>query len=368
MSRVAFVLNQPTPYRNPVFRLMVKRNRFTYRFMYCTQAEPDRSWTVSNEGLDVLFLGRNVLSRVSGYIHANLDVWQELSRFKPAVVVTGGYNPTYLLAVLFCLARRVRHISSTDGDVEFERVLSPLHKIVRRMVRRCTSAYIGPSDSSLELFQTWGAAPEEVFKSPLCADNESLALTSNTVKKYDFIFCGALMEHKMPLFALEVASGVAKVLGHPIRILFLGDGPQQHLIERRAESADDVEVTLAGFIQPEETPAWFGQSKILLFPSQRDAWGLVVNEACAAGLAVMTSPFSGASRELVEDGVNGLILPLESDVWIAEAAALLADGPRLVEMGRRGQARVENYSYLHAAAGYEDAIAHTLHSRQAVAP
>jgi glycosyltransferase involved in cell wall biosynthesis len=360
VSRVAFVLNQPTPYRNPVFRLMVKRNRSIYRFMYCTQAEPNRSWTVSNEGLDVLFLGRNYLIRFSGYIHANLDVWQELSKFNPAVVVTGGYSPTYLLAVFYCLVKRVRHISSTDGDVEFERGLSPLHKVVRRLVRLCTSAYVGPSDSSLELFQTWGATSAQVFKSPLCADNDALATADKTTKKYDFIVCGMLIDHKKPLFALEVVAGVAKILGRRVSVAFLGDGPQQQMIEQRADSLDGVEVTMAGFIQPEGTPEWFGQSRILLFPSQRDAWGLVVNEAFAAGVAVITSPFSGAARELVEDGVSGLILPLEIEVWVTEAAALLADGRRLTEMGRLGQARVEDYSYSHAVAGYENAIAHAL--------
>ena len=337
--------------------------------MYCTQTEPDRSWTVSNEDLDPLFLGRNVLGRFSGYVHANLDVWKELSKFKPAVVVTGGYNPTYLLAILYCLISRSRHISSTDGDVEFERGLSPLHKAIRRLVRLCTSAYVGPSDSSLELFQSWGATPAQVFKSPLCADNDALAAAATAEKKYDFIFCGQLIEHKGPLFALEVASGVAKVLGRRVSVVFLGDGPQQQLVEQRAESLEDVEVAMAGFIQPEETPKWFGQSKILLFPSKRDAWGLVVNEAFAAGVAVMTSPFSGASRELVEDGVSGLILPLEMDAWVTEAAALLADGRRLTEMGRQGQARVETYSYSDAAAGYENAIAHVLgDSLQPVAP
>lgn len=369
MSRVAFVLNQPTPYRNPVFRLMVNRNKFSYRFMYCTRREPNRSWALSNEGLDILFLGRNILSRFSGYIHANLDVWQELSKFKPTVVLTGGYAPTYLIAVVYCLSRRVRHISCTDGDVEFERALSPLHKVVRRLVRLCTSAYVGPSDSSLELFQSWGAAPEQVFKSPLCADNNALAASAKAVKKYDFIFCGGLLEHKRPLFALEVASGVAQILGRRVRILFLGEGPQQQLIEQRAESLDDVEVTMAGFVQPEETPKWYGQSRILLFPSERDAWGLVVNEALAAGVAVMTSPFPGASRELVENRVSGFLLPLEIDVWVTEGAALLADDRRLMEMGRQGQARVENYSYSNAADGYENAIAHTLgDSSNSIAP
>ena len=360
MSKVAFVLNQPTPYRNPVFRLMVKRNKFTYRFMYCTQVEPNRSWTVSNEGLDLLFLRQNILSQLSDYIHANLGVWQELSRFKPAVVVTGGYNPTHLLAVLYCIIRRVRHVSSTDGDMEYERGMSPLHKVVRRLVRLCTSAYVGPSDSSLELFQTWGASSAQVFKSPLCADNEALAVSAKASKIYDFVFCGQLVERKGPLFALEVASGVAQILGRRVKILFLGDGTQQQLIEDLAESLDGVEVTMAGFIQPEETPNWFGQSRILLFPCKRDAWGLVVNEAFAAGVAVISSPFPGASRELVENGVSGLILPLEMDVWVKEAAALLADERRSMEMGRRGQAIVEKYSYLHAAAGLEDAIAHAV--------
>lgn len=360
MGRVAFVLNMPTPYRNPVFRLLVGRGNHTYRFMYCASAEPDRSWKVTTEDMDSVFLGRNFLGFFSGYIHANFDVLKELAKFRPDVVVTGGYNPTHLLAVMYCLIMRARHVSGTDGDLEFEQRLTALHRIVRRIVRRFTAAYIGPSDSSLALFQSWGASRAQVFKAPLCADNVAMLRTQEEIKQYDFIFCGRLVDDKGPLFALNVAARVAKMLRKRISIVFLGDGPLYREIQQRSRSISSVDVTLAGFVQPDDIPDWFGKSRVLLLPSNYDAWGLVVNEACAAGLPVLSSPFVGASRELVEEGLNGFTLPLDLECWAARASEIVSDQYRLRTMGQHGRIKVGDYSYATAAAGYEDAIEHAL--------
>jgi glycosyltransferase involved in cell wall biosynthesis len=48
---------------------------------------------------------------------------------------------------------------------------------------------------------------------------------------------------------------------------------------------------------------------VLVIPSHREAWAVVVNEAVAAGLAVVASSIVGAAVELVQDGVNGRIFP-----------------------------------------------------------
>ena len=61
-----------------------------------------------------------------------------------------------------------------------------------------------------------------------------------------------------------------------------------------------------GFRQPSELPELFGAADVFVLPSRHDGWGVVVNQALAAGMAVIASRASGAGRDLVEDGVHGL--------------------------------------------------------------
>jgi glycosyltransferase involved in cell wall biosynthesis len=50
-------------------------------------------------------------------------------------------------------------------------------------------------------------------------------------------------------------------------------------------------------------------SDILVLPSDYEPWALVINEAAAAGLAIVSSDIVGAAAELVRDGVNGRLFP-----------------------------------------------------------
>ncbi len=52
---------------------------------------------------------------------------------------------------------------------------------------------------------------------------------------------------------------------------------------------------------------FYSLADVFVFPSLDEVWGLVLNEAMACGLAVLASPLAGATRDLVEDEVNGII-------------------------------------------------------------
>ena len=78
-------------------------------------------------------------------------------------------------------------------------------------------------------------------------------------------------------------------------------------------------------------------------------WGVVANEACAAGVPVLVSPYAGAAHELVADGENGRVLPLELETWSDAAAALLLDDELRARMGARGKEAVSSFSFEAAA-------------------
>jgi glycosyltransferase involved in cell wall biosynthesis len=82
---------------------------------------------------------------------------------------------------------------------------------------------------------------------------------------------------------------------------------------------------------------------------------VVANEACAAGLPVIVSPHAGVADELVVDGQNGYVRPLEVQAWTDCALGLLENGDQLRVMGERSLLLVKPYCFESAAKGIIDA-------------
>jgi glycosyltransferase involved in cell wall biosynthesis len=82
---------------------------------------------------------------------------------------------------------------------------------------------------------------------------------------------------------------------------------------------------------------------------------VVANEACAAGLPVIVSPHAGVADELVVDGHNGFVRPLDIQAWTDCALDLLANSDRLRAMGERSLLLVKPYCFESAAEGIIDA-------------
>jgi UDP-glucose:(heptosyl)LPS alpha-1,3-glucosyltransferase len=79
-----------------------------------------------------------------------------------------------------------------------------------------------------------------------------------------------------------------------------------------------------------------------VFPTTYDAFGMVLLEAMASGLAVFSSDRAGAA-ELVNDGVDGFITPL--DQWVEATSVRLKDRARLLEIGSAAQRTARQHDW-----------------------
>jgi glycosyltransferase involved in cell wall biosynthesis len=140
-------------------------------------------------------------------------------------------------------------------------------------------------------------------------------------------------------------------------LVLVGDGPDRERIERARDALGlGAAVSLPGFRQYGELPAYYGLARAFVLASTVEQWGLVVNEAMASGLPVLVSHACGAA-ELVRDGVTGYRFDGESVADVARALAqLTADEPRLDAMGAAAAAAVERMSPDGFAAGLVAAL------------
>lgn len=366
MTKIALVVNEPPPYRIPVFNRIAAQSGIELQVIFCCRREPNRQWDLPAMVFSHVFL-RERISTVDGrYVHNNPDVLVALTRFNPDVVIGNGFNPTHLYAMLWCALRRRPYVPMTDGTIQSERALSRLHLALRRVVYRRAPAFIAASRGGMALYRQYGVPSERCHLSCLCIDNARYRPALPDLKKTDdFLFCGRLEPGKHPAFALDVAARCAQRLGRRLRIRVVGAGSLDAPLRQHAAAiSQQVEVCFHGFARQAELPQLYQSARLFLFPTQADVWGVVANEACAAGLPVIVSPHAGVADELVVDGHNGFIRPLDLDAWTEAATLLLTDDTRRMAFGQRSLLKAAPYHFDAAAGGIVDACAAALANRK----
>lgn len=351
--RIAMITNHPPPFRIPIYERIGKMDGVDLTAIFCSPREPNREWEVPPLNFKHIFLREHFVTRGDNFIHNNLDVVSTLNRLSPHVIVTTGFNPTFLYAFAWAVARGVAHVPMTDGTDTSEESLSKLHKLIRRVVYSRSKAFIAASHGGQRLYRSYGVPAERCFQSCLCIDNDAYQQAADSgEKRFDFVFCGRIVHDKNPLFALDVAQQTARRLNRKIRILFVGNGEQEEAVKAEAARRSDfIEAEFNGHAAQHELPALYRSAKVFLFPTLRDVWGVVANEACAAGLPIIVSPHAGTVGELVLNGENGFVCELDVELWAERAALLLTHEAVYRRFAQRSCELVSGYTFAHAATG-----------------
>ena len=109
-------------------------------------------------------------------------------------------------------------------------------------------------------------------------------------------------------------------------VLLVGDGPERKGLEKEAKRIGvDDRLRFEGFVAHERLPALLAHADLLVLPSLYEELGTVPLEAMQAGLPIVASE-TGGVPEVIEDGVNGMLVPPGDPEALARAIdRLLAD-------------------------------------------
>jgi len=145
------------------------------------------------------------------------------------------------------------------------------------------------------------------------------------------VFAGRLIPEKSaPAVVDAVALAAERIPG--LHGIVFGDGPDREAVHERIAQLSSPEVVSApGFVDGDAVHAALRRACCLLLPSRREGYGLVVVEAAAVGTpAILVSAPDNAAVELIEEGVNGTVVPSAQPEVLADAIeAVWAGGPPL---------------------------------------
>jgi glycosyltransferase involved in cell wall biosynthesis len=274
-------------------------------------------------------------------------------------VIHGYTNRWMLCAIAMCGARRIPYLLRGDslprGDSTGVRYL--LRYIVARTAVSGSAAGLAIGQLNQEFYRRHKArrivfAPFSVddnrfARAPATSRSELLTQWGLSPDQAVILYCGKLYPGKRPL---DLTAAI-QLLDCKVSTIFVGDGC---LAERVQSSIRPGEGVVTGFVNQSELPIYYHAADIIVVPSETENWGLVLNEAMAAGVIPVVSDRVGAAPDLVAG--LGEIYPCGDIAQLAEAlrrALSLTNHPHTRDQVRQHASR---FSLDCTAAGFEKAV------------
>ena len=345
--RVALLTNFIAPYRVPLLEVLQARIG-TLRSFLSTKMESDRNWAVEWGRLDVIVQRTITLRRPYRdelgftrrlHIHIPWDTLPQLFRFRPEVVISQELGLRSLQAAIYrALRPRTRLLIWATLSEHSERNWGWSRRMLRHAILRRADGVLVNGESGARYIARFGVPDACILRINQPVDVAMFAaaprLRPETATSR-LMHVGVLTRRKgCDRFAHEAASWARDNPGKELELWWLGDGELRAELEAM-EMPPNLVQRFCGAVPYAELPRWYAQADILAFPSLLDEWGLVVNEAMAAGVPVLGSRYAQAVEELVEDGVTGWVFdPLTPGAAAAALDRVLATQPEVIRAMR----------------------------------
>jgi Glycosyltransferase len=215
------------------------------------------------------------------------------------------------------------YLGTTSGSVG---------RVIERLTMRLPDGIVAISQKTRGDLIKCKVRPERIDVIPVGIDLERIIKIAPAARTTDVLFAGRLIHEKRVDLLLN-AIAIAKTEVPMISCAIVGDGPERGTLEDLAARLGlDESVTFTGFVDQDVLTAHMKSSKVFVLPSVREGFGLVIIEANACKLPVISIRHEmSAARELVRDGVNGFLIGKISPREIAEAILKLVTDDALRE-------------------------------------
>ena len=351
--KVLYLTNVPAPYRVEFFEQLGKFCDLTVVYDISEEEIRDRDekWFAKDfqNHIAIFIKQTSLFGKKIG-----LDILKIISAGKFDRVIIGIYStPTAMLAIEYMRLHRIPYILSSDGG--FIKVESKISKIVKCHFIRGANAYLSTGKNTDEYLIYYGANPNRVYRYLFTSVNDKDIVDSPLSKKekkelrkifgikeeYVFVMVGQFIPRK-GLDLLLRAYAKTKLSNTGLYIIG-GKVTEEYLEIVREHNINSV--YFKEFMNKDELLKLYQCSDAFVMPTREDIWGLVVNEAFACGLPVITSTKCNAGNEMIINGYNGFILEATDIDGLAQYMDTLAgDYTLTVQMSEAAIKTIKNYS------------------------
>ncbi|BAY07258.1 glycosyltransferase family 4 protein [Calothrix sp. NIES-2098] len=279
--------------------------------------------------------------------HFIAKLYSILAEVKVDVFAIAGYFNFGMLATLLWSMWHRKPAILLSETTENDSHRSWWREIVKSwIVRKYKSALVGGQPQKRYLLKL-GLLNESIFLGYDVVGNETfhtekIKSLQNPLKHPYFLAINRFIPKKNLEFLISSYAKYRQIKGDGAwNLVLCGNGRLRSKIEHQVAELDlENTVYLPGFLQQNELLPYFAHANCFVHSSTHEQWGLVVNEAMAAGLPVLVSNRCGCFEDLIIDGVNGFGFDPENSQQLTDLMIKISS--KEIDIKTMGQAALEH--------------------------
>ncbi len=332
--KVLFTTTVPSPYRVDFFNELGKYCDLTVIFERNKFVDRDKSWeNFKFDNFDGVFLSKNGKSSILSDSNRAIKIIKQQVFDK--IVVTNFSTPIGILIINFLKRTKTPYYLESDGA--FAKDCRGLKEKFKKHIISGATGYFSTADEHDKYYCAYGAPTDKLiryhFSSVSNADLISALISESNKRelreKLDIkeekvvLAIGQFIHRKGFDLLIRAAANVSSEVG----FYFVGGEPtEEYLSLKRELNLDNVH--FVGFKGKAELKEYYLAADVFVHPTRLDIWGLVVNEAMAHGLPVITTTKCIAGLEMVSD--NRMLVEEDNPGSLSDAINLLLFDKKLL--------------------------------------
>lgn len=320
--KVLFCTNLPSPYRVDFFNELGKYCDLTVCYERKSSSERDEKWvgskaqTYTEVYLDLIPVGvdKSRGNALKDYVAGNSF---------DQLILTNYVSPATMKAIFYCKKKRIPYWIEYDGGLNKPDRMPK--RLLKRSLLKSAAGHLTTCTEHIRYLEGLGIKPNRIYKYPFTSIHEEEIVDDAISAEQKEV-----LRKKLDITELKVIISVGRFNyldgeGKGFDLLFkiaeqtdpdtgiyiIGDSPTERFIQWKQEKALG-HVHFVPFKERKALFEYYYAADLLVLLTRGDVWGLVINEAMACGLPVITTDRCVAGIEMVQNGENGYIVPVNT--------------------------------------------------------
>lgn len=328
--KVLYITTVPTPYKVDFFEELGKLCELTVLFENETVSYRADGWM------------KNSFTNFRGFflkgikikdIKISLEIKKFIKKEKYDSIVIGVYSTiSQMIVQQFMINHKIKYIISSDGGIKKED--SGIKHFIKKHFISSASAWLSTGKITTNYLKYYGANLKNIYVYPFTSvsENDILEKPLSSREKEIYRIKLGIKENKVVLSVgqfiyrkgYDNLLKTCKNLDKNIGIYIVGGKPTEEYIQMQRE-LNLTNVYFVDFMKKEQLADYYKAADLFVLPTREDIWGLVINEAMAYGLPVITTNKCVAGMEMINE--NGKICNVDAD-WVKEITELITNKNR----------------------------------------
>lgn len=269
------------------------------------------------------------------------------------IIVTNFFTPTGILLILYLKLLNIPYILMSEGGFprDDNKILRKIKKFVIENSKYCLSG----SNLGIDFYNFYGKQKKDIFKYPFTSIYKNEIINFDTMikktlkKKLGFKYEKMVITvgQMIPRKGHDVLMNAFKLISNNYNfgLVIVGGEPNKELLDLKNELGLN-NIHFIDFLSKKELLEFYKSSDLFVLATREDEYGLVINEAMASGLPVITTSKCGGGTELIQNQINGYIINVDdvNDLRL-KMETILFDDELAIRMSRNNISKIKDYTY-----------------------